>query len=167
MVSFEHSWLELDKQALRDNYLFLQKKLEKKILAPVLKSNAYGHGLAEVYEMISDLNPEFICVNYLEEAKKLRSFGFKGRILVVGPVCTQDIDHAYEFRAELTLGSFSLLTAWLKLQAFKRPKLHLKFDTGMGRQGFSTADTLKVYEKVCSHLIEILLRRISHCINIK
>ena len=148
VVTFEHSWLELDAKALRSNYNFLQEKAGDSCLAPVLKSNAYGHGLKEIYEALTELKPQWLCVNYLKEAEELRKLGFSGRLLVVGPCTEKDLIKAVDCAAELTLGQEALLEKWLKLGTKKQALLHLKFDTGMARQGFALERVEVLYQKL-------------------
>ena len=130
-----HTFCELSKEAFESNYLTLKGFLEPSKLAPVLKSNAYGHGLKESYEALASFCPEIICVNYLFEAKLLRALGFKGGLLVVGPVFPEEFEEALFLDAEVTIGGEKVWKAWLKSE--KKSKVHLKFDTGLSRQGLS------------------------------
>jgi len=128
------SWLEIDAGALRSNLQAFAKTIGEKNLAPVLKSNAYGHGLSVVYEILAKEKLSWICVNYVFEAEKLRSLGFKGRLLVVGPTTPEEFSTAAQLKAEIVLISGEHLAAWMA--AKKRPNGHIKIDTGMSRQGF-------------------------------
>ena len=103
-------------------------------LMPVIKSNAYGHGLKEIYSILSSQDPSIIGVNYIEEAEELRTFGYKKRILIVGPVPQEKYPDVEHLGAEFFLGDELSLTAWLALD--QKPLAHLKIDTGMSRQGF-------------------------------
>lgn len=156
------NWIEVNAQALRQNYELLSRRSGEAALAPVLKSNAYGHGLAIVYEALKPLNPAWLCVNYVEEAQELRDLGFKGRVLVVGPASPELMSKAAHIQSDLVVGNFQMLGHALKHQTLK---IHLKFDTGMGRQGFSVDDVEKVIgelgsaksqvEGVCSHFANV------------
>ena len=94
----------------------------KQRVAPVLKANAYGHGLKEVYEALKDEAMPWLCVNYLAEAKILRDLGFKGRILVVGPPVGRELPLAAELDAEMTLGNHEVVQAWLKSKGTVTPR---------------------------------------------
>ena len=128
-----HSWCEVSKKALKTNFQIFRDFLEPSLVAPVLKSNAYGHGLKEVYEALRELNPDILCVNYLREGQILRDLGYLGRIISVGPSLFSDFELAVDFKVELTVGSEELLESWLNLE--NKPLIHLKFDTGLSRQG--------------------------------
>lgn len=129
-----HSWLELSRSALQHNFLTFDQLIKPVPLVPVLKSNAYGHGLNEVLEVLLPLKPKWIAVNYLEEAQTVRSKGFAGKILLVGPLFKEQIKVAFELSVSIFLSNREILNHWL--QAEHKPNLHLKIDTGMSRQGF-------------------------------
>ncbi|MBC7658630.1 MAG: alanine racemase [Chitinophagaceae bacterium] len=124
----------LDSEALRHNYLTFKQLSAPSVAIPVVKSNAYGHGLKEVYTALSILNPPWFGVNYLTEAKELRALGYTGRILVVGPVSAEGVSLAAELDLDIFLVESHMLKAWFELKA--KPRGHLKIDTGMSRQGF-------------------------------
>lgn len=130
-----HCWIELDKQALIRNFQFFVSRVGYERFAPVLKSNAYGHGLAQIYDMLKDQNPRWICVNYIFEGIKLRDLGFKGRVLVVGPLLAEELEQAAEADLDVTIGNEELLGSWLTMTC--KPTAHIKFDSGMSRQGFN------------------------------
>jgi len=128
----------LDQEALRHNLATFQKLSAPSIAIPVVKSNAYGHGLKETYTALKSANPEWFGVNYITEAQELRNLGFKGRILVVGPVAAALVAKAAELDLDLFLVEPLMLQEWFKLG--KKPRAHLKIDTGMSRQGFLPED---------------------------
>ncbi len=133
-----HSWIELSRSALLGNYRGFCQVMGKERVAPVLKSNAYGHGMPEVFGILRDENPEWLCVNYLFEAKELRELGFAKRILVVGPLLAEELVDAFNLEADILLPSTFLLEHWLGLA--NKPRAHIKIDTGMSRQGFLIED---------------------------
>lgn len=135
-----NSWIELDAEALRRNYLQLVKASGSAKLAAVVKANAYGHGLEEITRILMPLKPEVLCVNSVFEAAQLRKCGFNGRVIVVGPIFPEDLHSANREDAEVFLGNLLLLKAWLDISEAFRPKIHLKFDTGLSRQGFSNQE---------------------------
>ncbi|MBM4250409.1 MAG: alanine racemase [Deltaproteobacteria bacterium] len=130
--------IHLSAEALRHNYGLFCQLAGKSRVAPVLKSNAYGHGLKEVYSVLAAERPEWLCVNYVAEGRLLRALGHQGRILVVGPAVVRELDEAFSLDLDLVIGNEDVLAAWM--QAVGRPRLHLKFDTGMSRQGFAPSD---------------------------
>jgi alanine racemase len=132
------TWIELKAAHVKHNVQVFSELVGKEKLAFVLKSNAYGHGLKEIYEALKSEKPVWLAVNYVEEGRELRALGFQGRILVVGPFVPEDISEAFKNKLEMMLGHKEGLSAWL--QAAVKPEIHVEFDTGMGRQGFRPAD---------------------------
>lgn len=143
------NWIELSAEALRHNVKLFQEKLGRDKAAFVLKANAYGHGLKETYEAIASSAPAWICTNYLYEAQKIREWGYKGRLLVVGPFVNDDMAPAVKHDVELFLGHDEGLKAWLASSA--KPRLHIEFDTGMSRQGFLPREASRVAESLLPH----------------
>lgn len=127
-------WIELNGEALLSNFRAFEDILGGKGLVPVLKSNAYGHGLREIYSLLSKANPSWIGVIYTDEAKVLRDLGFQKRILMLGPIFEKDLNTAQELDLDILIDGPSLFSSWKKLA--KRPRAHLKVDTGLSRRGF-------------------------------
>ncbi|NRA45814.1 MAG: alanine racemase [Oligoflexales bacterium] len=144
-----HCWIELDKGALIRNYRFFVSRLGHERVAPVLKSNAYGHGLPELYEMLKEEKPSWICVNYLFEGVKLRKMGFDGRVLVVGPLLGQELNQAVGAGLDVTIGNEELLSAWISMET--KPTAHIKFNSGMCRQGFNPDDSDALGKRLLAH----------------
>jgi alanine racemase len=124
----------LDREALKHNYLTFKNLTSPSIAIPIVKSNAYGHGLKEVYTALKELSPPWFGVNYITEAEELRTLGFKGRIMVVGPIAAAQVSRAGELDLDIFLVERLMLNEWFTLK--NKPRAHLKIDTGMSRQGF-------------------------------
>lgn len=132
------TWIELKADSLKHNIRAFAALVDKEKLAFVLKSNAYGHGIKEIYEALMSENPAWLAVNYVEEGTTLRSLGFKGRLLVVGPFVPSELSTAAANKLEMLVGHPEGISAWLS--STTKPDLHIEFDTGMGRQGFNPTE---------------------------
>jgi alanine racemase len=143
------TWIEISGEHLRQNLRAFSKIMGPQRLAPVLKSNAYGHGLKEVYRALAGEQLEWISVNYVNEGEQLRAAGYSGRVLVVGPFIPHEIEAAYRANLDLFLGHHEGLSAWLASRV--KPKVHIEFDTGMGRQGFRPDDAGMVADLLLAH----------------
>jgi len=133
---------------------------------PVIKADAYGHGLVETAEALEEAGARTLAVGTVNEAVRLREAPYGGRILsLLGPMDEKD----YEPIAEHDILALTYRPDQLELlreQAKKQGKLvpvALKFDTGMARLGFGPEDVPDLVEKfkayqelelcmVCSHL---------------
>lgn len=140
--------IDLDQAALRHNFLQFCAIAGHDRVAPVVKSNAYGHGLEQIYAALAEERPAWLCVNYVSEAQKLRAFGYSGRILVVGPSVPEDLSHALSLDLDVVIGALEPLQAWLALS--KPCRIHVKFDTGMSRQGFHPKDAAHIAQLTSS-----------------
>lgn len=139
-------YIELDANALKTNYKILSEASAPAILIPVVKSNAYGHGLKETVSILDELRPPWLAVNYINEGLELRSFGYSGRVMVVGPPEPKSIEVAAKSNIEVIIGDFDFLKAWKERKI--RPTAHIKIDTGMSRQGFLPEQSGKVIEQL-------------------
>ena len=144
-----HCWIELNSRALTGNIEILRNIVGHNKLALVLKSNAYGHGLSEIYQIIKINPPSWICVNYVNEAVRLRNFGFQGRLLVVGPCFPNEFLAAFEHSIDISISHPELLDAWLNVD--NQANIHIKINTGLNRLGFEPNDQLSLTEKLIDH----------------
>ncbi len=159
-------WIELNAAALKHNVEVFRKLAGTAIMVPVIKSNAYGHGLKESYEILASLQPEWLGVNYLSEAATLRNLGYQNRILVVGPIHPKACREASELKADIFLGEETTLQEWINTPAEQKPRGHLKIDTGMSRQGFLPEQAASLITRLAPHK-EKLVGICSHFSNVE
>ncbi|MEY4632331.1 MAG: Alanine racemase [Pseudomonadota bacterium] len=162
------SEITIDANALRRNYRFFESRVGRERLAVVLKSNAYGHGLKQVYEVLAQLNPAWICVNYLDEARRLRGFGYQGRLLVCGPFMPDQVQAAADAAADVFVGTHEALAA--VLASTSPVRIHLEFDTGMSRQGFAPSEASTLAGQLATHVAnrpELLSGVCTHFANVE
>jgi len=129
--------LEVDLARLRENYRLISRHVAPARVMPVLKANAYGHGLVAVSKMLEREQPFAVAVAYLEEALRLREAGVHLPILVLGGIVGAQIPRFLEQDLTLTASSVDKLLAIEECSAAKRirARVHLKVDTGMERIG--------------------------------
>ncbi|MCX6808678.1 MAG: alanine racemase [Candidatus Berkelbacteria bacterium] len=129
------TWLEIDKTALLKNYDTFRQVIGSKVkLMAVAKSNAYGHCLFDYAKTMSEFGVDFLGVDSVTEAMKLRAEGLKTPILILGYTLPERLNDCAENDITVTVSSFDQIDE-LKAQGGKL-KIHLKVDTGMHRQGF-------------------------------
>ena len=141
------TWIEIDKKKAKKNYTTFRKLIGSKCkLMAVVKSNAYGHSLVDFSLLANDFGVDYFGVDSIVEAERLREVGIKKPILVLGYTVNGKIKSAIEKDITLTISDFNTLKTINKLD--KKPKIHLKIDTGMHRQGFFVSEIPKVIKKI-------------------
>jgi len=126
--------IRISAQNLKDNLAELRKVGEEKGVAPVLKSNAYGHGLITVAKILEDEPKPFFAVDSYFEATALRHENIKSPILIIG--YTKNDTVAGNKLRSVAFAITSLAQLKDLSENLKRPATcHLKIDTGMNRQG--------------------------------
>ncbi len=126
----------IDSQNIIHNLRQYQKACPGMKIAPVLKSNAYGHGLLQVAKIIQQEDIAFMVVDSLYEAKILRRHGIKSPILIIGYVNAQNILHTRLKNLTFALTSLDQIKQLAPILK-KKTVFHLKVDTGMRRQGLT------------------------------
>jgi len=109
------------------------------LLAPVLKSNAYGHDLGLIARALDTETIAFFMVDSLYEARRLRGAGVGSRIVVMGYVRPQDIAGSSLRDVDFAITDIEQLRALRSIVRSPR-RLHIKLDTGMHRQGIQMED---------------------------
>lgn len=129
----------ISKSRLISNYKTLSKINPKIKITPVLKSNAYGHGISEVGKIVNKLDTPFVCVDSLYEALQLRKAGVKSEILIMGYIDPESLKNKkYDF--SFALWDLELAEVLNKYQ--KGAKVHIFVDTGMNREGIKLKCTI-------------------------
>lgn len=130
------TWLEISLSTLKKNYETVSRITGRGVM-PVVKANAYGHGLEKVAACFVKAGAEWLGVARIEEALLLREAGIKERIQVLGYTSPLRVAHAIKENITLTAYDFSVADAYA-IQAEKlgeKLTIHAKIDTGMGRLG--------------------------------
>jgi alanine racemase len=129
--------LEVDLDVLADNYRAIAEHVRPARVMPILKANAYGHGLVAVAKKLEAIGAPCVGVAYLEEGLRLRQEGVRMPVLVLGGIVGSQIPLFLEHDLSLTASSVDKLRAIDECAAAlgRRARVHLKIDTGMERIG--------------------------------
>ncbi|MDQ1299931.1 MAG: Alanine racemase [Patescibacteria group bacterium] len=126
--------VSISKENLLHNLRTYKEAYPEQMIAPVLKSNAYGHGLVVIAELLDKEDIAFFMVDSLYEAEVLRRAGIHSRIVVMGFVRPEAIVSSRLRNTDFAIVDIEQLRSVAK-DAHAPVRLHLKFDTGMHRQG--------------------------------
>lgn len=151
----------ISRTRLIENLKEYQKNYPKLQFAPVLKSNAYGHGLVEVAEILDKEQIAFLVVDSLPEATILRSNGIKSEILIIGHTKPENIRNHRLPKVSFTITSLEQLRG-ISTTISAKLNIHLKIDTGMHRQGILPEQINKSIEVIKSNKCLNLVGVCSH-----
>jgi alanine racemase len=131
------TYVEVNLARLTQNYRAIQQAVAPAAVMPILKANAYGHGLVEVARHMGSLGAPYLGVAFLEEGILLREYGVMTPILVLGGVLGNQVPMFLEYDLTLTASSIEKLvqTNDAARAMGKTARVHLKIDTGMERIG--------------------------------
>lgn len=138
MNFLKRAWAEIDLDNVLYNFNSIKKMAGGRYIMPVVKADAYGHGANVLAKFYEENGASSFAVSNINEAIKLRKFGIKSDILVLGFTPMSYINQLYTFN--ITQAVYCLEYAVQLSQAAKENSLvikaHLKVDTGMCRLGF-------------------------------
>jgi alanine racemase len=124
----------ISRENLLHNLNAYKKKYPHLKFAPVLKSNAYGHGLGVIAEILDKEDIAFLMVDSYYEARALRRIGICSRILILGYVRPEEI--ALSNLPHIDYGVTDIEQLRELARIIRKPThIHMKIDTGMHRQG--------------------------------
>jgi alanine racemase len=147
--------LEINLTQLKHNLEAIRAHAGGAKVMPMVKANAYGHGVDGVAPFIEPY-VDYFGVALVEEGIHLRQLGIKKPILVAGGTLIEQLPLLLEHDLILTASSLDLLLAadHLAESSGKSLTVHLKIDTGMERIGVHEYEAEEFLEKsiACSHL---------------
>lgn len=118
--------------ALDHNFSHLTSLIPDQPLFPVLKSNAYGHGITLVAKQCAKRKPPLVIVENIPEYNHIKKI-YPGTILIMGESSPSNYRTLNHRRIHITVGSIELLKSLA--QTHIPFSLHLFLDTGMSREG--------------------------------
>ena len=133
--------IEVDLGAIKHNYQEIKKRLAGKEVMAVVKANAYGHGMHEVASALEEIGVDALATADIDEALELRLAGLTSRIMCWLVLPSDDFLTAQQLNIEIGVSNFEVLEAVAPNQ-----EIHLKVDTGLGRNGFVKADWEGAFE---------------------
>ncbi|WP_372917165.1 alanine racemase [Salegentibacter sp.] len=151
MPKAHQTQLEIDLGALAHNYRYLRSKIAPEVkFMSVIKAYAYGNDSVEIAKKLEDLGTDYFAVAYTSEGIRLREAGITKPILILHPQPVNFeslIDNCLEpnLYSEKVLAEFIEIAERLQQEGYP---IHLKFNTGMNRLGFTEKNFHKIHEKL-------------------
>jgi alanine racemase len=116
-------WVEVSLDRIAANFRAIHEAAPGVTIMPVVKANAYGHGMIPVATALAAEGASWFAVSSFEEGVELREAGIRARILVMA-------DTGFDSRAHA-----GLTPVIHSLDEIPDTPYHLKVDTGMRRLG--------------------------------
>ena len=139
----------IDVNAIRNNINYLKKKTGCDLM-PVLKADAYGHGIVEIAKIVRKIGIKYIGVATLGEAILLRDSGDKGRILAwLYDIDGEELKNAFNMDIDIAIFDEKTIPQFISLiPKNKKINVTMFVDTGINRAGIP-------YDKAYDAFIEV------------
>ena len=151
-------WIEISRSAILHNFEILRNVVSSGAeIWSVVKSNAYGHGIFAFAKLANEIGVHGFCVDSVIEGVKLREQRINKPILVLGPTLPALFGKASQHKLTLSVSNWQMLESLVREieSPADQPELHLKVDTGMHRQGFSSLEMRKVLKYVGANSLKL------------
>ena len=134
------AWIEIDATALAGNVAVIRRLAGPGVaILPVVKADAYGHGMLPIARTLEAAGAEGLSVATLDEAVALRDGGIAVPILVLYPIPPTAVADAARRSigvvAGEAAGAEALLEEATRAGATDRLEVDLEVETGLGRGG--------------------------------
>lgn len=136
--------IRIDLDRIRENYEVLRRVARPSKVMAVVKANGYGHGAIEVAKHL-DSDVDYLGVADVGEAINLRQAGISSPIMAWIANSLADFELAKKHNIDIGVSTFNHLGFLEQLEGLA---VHVKVDTGLGRNGFSIHDFPEAVEKL-------------------
>lgn len=136
--------------ALQHNLNIAKQSTPTAQIFAVVKANAYGHGIEQVYPALN--SADGFALLDLNEAQRLRMLGWQGKILLLeGIFHLEDLMLCAELNLSFSLHSehqISWLIEFQQIQPDAQFDVYLKLNSGMNRLGFQAHEYQSVFHRL-------------------
>lgn len=129
--------IELDSERMLRNIALIQTQHPGLEIMPVLKGNAYGHGIEETAMILRKSSCHFLAVDGYFEAAKIRDITTQ-RILVMGHILPENVALLDTKRCSFVVQDVAGLRAFGALG--KLVRIHVEINSGMNRLGLAPSE---------------------------
>lgn len=151
MENIRPVWLEINLDAIAHNVKKIRQIVGKNTqIIAVVKANAYGHGAIEVSETLLENGVTMLGVGVIEEGVVLRQAGITAPILVCGLTKDDQLEPLVMYNLSATVCRLKTIQSLSRIASKnkKKVRVHIKIDTGMGRLGIPSEDTLNFVKEI-------------------
>jgi alanine racemase len=152
-------------EALQHNLQIVRQLAPNSKIMPVIKANAYGHGMLRVASTLK--SADGFAVARVNEGVLLRKAGITKKITVLeGFSSANELDEILTYQLDPVVHSFSQISLLEIRSELNTCSIWLKLDTGMNRLGFKPSEYVSAYQRLkgCS-LIKEPINLMTHLAN--
>lgn len=147
-MSEAKTWIEISRESLKKNIQALFLIAGDAEVMPVIKANAYGHGLLQTARVLIEEGVNWLAVDSLREALDLRAAGYKEHILILGLLSREALKEAIENDISFVLFNMDQLTYIEGRKGERRARIHIPVETGLYREGFELEEFKEILDRV-------------------
>jgi alanine racemase len=156
------AWIEVDHGAIRHNLAAVRGAVGSASVIGVVKANAYGHGDVAVARTLVAEGVERLAIATVGEARRLREAGIEVPLLLLWGIGPDEAADVAELGIEPIVYDARAL-AWLEATpGDARVGVHLKLDTGLGRQGVTPDEGIEIASAIVRSRRLFLAGTMSH-----
>ena len=151
----------IDKKKLSHNFNEIKKRIGISKIIPVIKGDAYGHGITECFKTLYRCGSRDFYVARLEDAIKLKKQNLKNInvFLLSGTTSKETCDQLSKYQIYPIINNLSQLE--IINQYLKAIPYVLHFDTGMNRLGFKYSEISRIKSLTKTNLIKFIMTHLS------
>jgi alanine racemase len=142
----------IHQEALRKNIRTIRESLTPgTLLMGVVKANAYGHGIENVWPILKEEGVDRLAVAVVQEGVRMRKMGIHLPILLLGYTDPTDCETLIENQLTATVFTYEMAKALsdTAVRSGKKAVVHIALDTGMRRIGFRcNEDSIAAIEEI-------------------
>lgn len=139
-----HNTIYVSRSALVHNLNYFRKSSDQQVI-PVLKANAYGHGISLVARALREQKVPYIAVDGYFEALRVRQVS-RQPVLIMGAILPQNYQRLKYDSFAFVVQDKASIDALGKTK--KHIKIHLEINTGMNRYGVQISDVVEIVKHI-------------------
>lgn len=156
------AWIEVDHGAIRHNVAAIRRRAAGAQIIGIVKANGYGHGATAVARTLIGESVERLGVATVNEGLELREAGIEAPIVVLWGIGPDEAQVVADAGLEVMVGDGRAIELLDAAAADRRIGVHLKVDTGLGRQGAAPEEATELASAVVRSRHLALVGTMSH-----
>ncbi len=131
---------------LKNNFFLIRKLSSYKNIWLVVKGNAYGHGIKNIYNILKNYVSGFSVLS-IKEALYLRNIGWNKHILLLeGFFDFTEIELCLKYKISVVIHSFWQINLLKKINnIYKKIDIYLKLNVNLNRLGFNSCNLYRAF----------------------